>query len=427
MTSQRDALYRAICAQPDEDTPRLAYADLIEEDGDIAEAAFIRAQIALAHVAEYDPLFISTRQLDPDAFTAHGLVHTLPKALPNGYGWNTFEFRRGFPWKVAVVSGDAFTDDGGAIFAAVPVQALDIDFRNTRTRPDIEALAGWPHLARVHRLEFSFTRFGADAAGQLGHSPHATAIAQLAFVFDGITAEGLETLARSPLFSRLASLDLRSNVIPPALLVDALAAAREPTALARLSLGANQLNGIDAAHLFALPVMHGLQHLDLSDNPQLGVPGVQALAESGSLRGLHVLDLERTHPGVPGVEALTETSGLSGVRSLNLAANRLGPTAVKLVSQSAAARGLRVLNLSENSVGDAGAAALANSKALSGLLALDLADAELTDVGAMALAESPYLNNLLRLNLTMHTATSRPFGPATLRALAERFGNRVSF
>ena len=30
MTTDRDALYRAICAQPDEDTPRLAFADLIE-------------------------------------------------------------------------------------------------------------------------------------------------------------------------------------------------------------------------------------------------------------------------------------------------------------------------------------------------------------------------------------------------------------
>ena len=40
----------AICAHPDEDTPRLAFADLLEEDGDSSRAAFIRTQVALARV-----------------------------------------------------------------------------------------------------------------------------------------------------------------------------------------------------------------------------------------------------------------------------------------------------------------------------------------------------------------------------------------
>lgn len=40
-----DALYRAICAQPDEDTPRLAYADALEESGDADRAEFIRIQV----------------------------------------------------------------------------------------------------------------------------------------------------------------------------------------------------------------------------------------------------------------------------------------------------------------------------------------------------------------------------------------------
>lgn len=421
MSSQHEALYRAICAQPDEDTPRLAFADLVEEEGDGVRAAFIRAQVAIARLPEYDPLYISTRQADPDATNAHGLAHTLPKA-PAGYEWRPFEFRRGFPWKIGVRTAEAF-DEIGAVFAVAPIQALDV---GARGRPDVDVLADWPHLTRVHRLEFSTARFGPDDAERLGNSPHASALTQLAFDFDGITAEGLEALARSPLFPRLAELDLRSNTIPPALLVDALAAARAPGALSRLSLAANRLTGIDAAHLFTLPVTRDLQHLDLSDNPHLGVEGAQALAESGILSGLRTLDLEGTHPGVPGVKALAETGALAGVRRLNLAANRLGPTAVKLLAQSRAARGLRVLDLRENPTGDAGAAALADSKALSGLLELDLADAELTDVGATALAESPYLGNLLRLNLTRRSARGRPFGTAARRALEERFGKRVT-
>ena len=50
----RDALYAAILAHPDEDTPRLAYADHIEEFGDPARAEFIRVQCQLANLHAWD-------------------------------------------------------------------------------------------------------------------------------------------------------------------------------------------------------------------------------------------------------------------------------------------------------------------------------------------------------------------------------------
>jgi uncharacterized protein (TIGR02996 family) len=431
MNCQHDALYRAICANPDEDTPRLAYADLIEEEGDFssdtspgvgaARAAFIRTQIALARVQEYDPLAISTHQLNPDMFTGWGMLHTLPK-LPAGYSWEMYEFRRGFPWKVGVRSLEAFVGDGATVFDAAPIQALKIEMGN---RPDIATLADWPHLTRIRRLEFSQTHFGADAITRLGESLNATQLAELAFEFDGITAEGLESLNRSKIFAQLTALELRTSVIPPALIVDALAAAHEPAKLSRLCLKSNRIDRADAAHLFALPLMRNLQFLDLSDNPQLGVVGIQALAQSGILPGLRVLNLSKTRPGVPGIRDLVESAGTAGMRSLDLSANRLGTVAVKLLAESAAARGLQVLNLAGNPVQDSGAIALANTKSLSSLLELNLEDADLTDAGALALADSPYLNSLLRLNLKCYTK-KRPFSDKIRRVLVEQFGQRVS-
>jgi uncharacterized protein (TIGR02996 family) len=419
MTCSHDTLYRAICADPDEDTPRLAFADLVEEDGDAARARFIRAQVALARAAPYDPAAVAARQADPDAVTGHGMAHTLPP-VPPGYAWSAFEFRRGFPWKVGVASAGVFAAGGGGVFAAAPVQALVL---HTGSRHDAAALADWPHLARVRRLELPGAHLGADDAARLGDSPYAANLTELALEFDGVAADGLEALARSAAFPRLGALELRANPVPPALVVDALAAARGPGSLDRLALSLSRVTAPDAAHLFALPLLHGLRHLDLSDNP-LGADGVQALAESRALRGLRVLDLGRTYPGVPGVRALAEAGGLAGVRSLGLGGNRLGPVAVKLVAESAAARGLRVLDLSANPVGDAGATALANSRALAGLLDLDLSDADLTDAGAVSLADSPYLGNLLRLNLAGRHG--RPFGAAARAALRDRFGPRVA-
>lgn len=46
MPTDRDALLAAILAHPDEDTPRLAFADLLDEEGETERAAFIREQIA---------------------------------------------------------------------------------------------------------------------------------------------------------------------------------------------------------------------------------------------------------------------------------------------------------------------------------------------------------------------------------------------
>ncbi|HEV3384748.1 MAG TPA: TIGR02996 domain-containing protein, partial [Gemmata sp.] len=43
--SDRDALHAAICANPDDDTPRLVFADWLDEHGEAKRAAYIRASI----------------------------------------------------------------------------------------------------------------------------------------------------------------------------------------------------------------------------------------------------------------------------------------------------------------------------------------------------------------------------------------------
>lgn len=420
MTSSHDALYRAICSHPDEDTPRLAFADLIEENGDSLRARFIRTQVALARTPPHDAEWVKVRQYEPDAATGWTMTDKLPKPLPSGASWHRFEFRRGFPWKVGVESLNAFVNGGEAVFDLAPIQVLDID---SSGRPNLRILADWPHLARIRKLEMSNGWFGTSDVSRLAESEYAANITELGFEFDGISSDGLTALAASSLFTRIRGLELRSNNIPTALVVDSLAAAREPGALSRLSLPYNKVGRDDAEHLFALPLMHQLQHLDLSDNPLLGVQGVTALAESGMVRGLRILNLSKTRPGVPGVKALTEAGGLGGLRMLDLSENSLGPVAVKTLANCGGLRGLRVLNLTKNLVRDAGAVALAASRSLAGLLELDLRDADVGSAGAIALAESPHLENLLRLDLRSHDG--RPFSNAARDALTERFGDRV--
>src|SRR5438874_15042 len=53
--SVESALLRAIRDRPDDDLPRLAYADLVEEAGDPDRGEFIRTQIEVSRLADDDP------------------------------------------------------------------------------------------------------------------------------------------------------------------------------------------------------------------------------------------------------------------------------------------------------------------------------------------------------------------------------------
>ena len=52
--TEREALLKAVCENPDDDTPRLVFADWLQEHGEEERAEFIRLQIALAR-GNYNP------------------------------------------------------------------------------------------------------------------------------------------------------------------------------------------------------------------------------------------------------------------------------------------------------------------------------------------------------------------------------------
>jgi uncharacterized protein (TIGR02996 family) len=55
VTHDEEGLLRTVIEDPDDDTPRLVYADYLEEHGQPDRAAFIRVQCQLAHLPEADP------------------------------------------------------------------------------------------------------------------------------------------------------------------------------------------------------------------------------------------------------------------------------------------------------------------------------------------------------------------------------------
>src|SRR5262249_24580085 len=113
-----------ICAHPEDDAPRLIYADWLEENGETARAEFIRLQIELARrPGEEDPP-PALLQREGELLDRHGDAWRadLP-ALP-GVSW--VGFQRGFVQRVTVQGTDAFLTSAEPLFAAAPVRSLKL-------------------------------------------------------------------------------------------------------------------------------------------------------------------------------------------------------------------------------------------------------------------------------------------------------------
>src|SRR5688500_13233559 len=65
------ALLKTICASPDEDTPRLVFADWLDEHGEHDRAEFIRAQIELARIEGDDPRRPALARRERELLAAH--------------------------------------------------------------------------------------------------------------------------------------------------------------------------------------------------------------------------------------------------------------------------------------------------------------------------------------------------------------------
>ncbi len=225
-----DAFLRAIAADLDDDTPRLVYADWLEEHGDAAQAdraTFIRLQVEAARLPEGDA---RRQQLEDQArrLVVRHLEDWLGPLRTLATNW---VFERGFPERLTVLH-EVFLEHADELLAAGPVRS--VFFRRVRL-PLLGRLAAMPQLACLQEVN-------------LWH--------------DGLSERSAELLSASPHLARLMS----------------------------LNLGSNRIHDRGAQALAGSPNLGGLRRLDLSDN-RIGTAGALALAASRHLPALEVLDL----------------------------------------------------------------------------------------------------------------------------------------
>jgi uncharacterized protein (TIGR02996 family) len=310
--STAEALLHAVREEPDEDGPRLVYADWLDEHDQPERAEFIRLQCRLAGKklsAEKEKGLRKREQALLDA-------HEGEWAAPLAGLVRSWRFRRGFVERVAMTPPQ-FVANAAALFRLAPVRHLVLVESNS----GVEEAVASPHLAGVETLDFRDCFLKVEHVRHLADSPHLGGLRSLVLRFNNFGEEGLRVLAASRRMPSLTTLDLYETVQQDTTGVEALAAGPQWAGLERLVLGGQDSVEGMAVVLTRSPHLNKLTWLHLAFC-QLGDADAAALAGGPGLPGLQVLDLSHNLLGDDGGRALAAATGLKAIKSLRLAGHK---------------------------------------------------------------------------------------------------------
>jgi uncharacterized protein (TIGR02996 family) len=291
--SDRLGMILAIHEQPDDDLPRLAYADWLEERGELEHAEFIRVELALARTSRradaYRPLFLRELEL----IRAHkdewfGTFRT---------NWNNYDIRRGFIDEVSAPSPESFVPHADWLFDHHALQ----DLRVAGSLEELLPLLVHPLMGILGRLSLSgvepgtWSYFLSSEVFQrdvpLSRRP---LILSLAGHWAG--PELIDALLDSPCIHRVCWLNLSLNALGPVgmrRLLDGLSAMPRLTTLllAGYRQGQTCTPNIDRGGVLELanhPATAQLERIDLDSNNIRG-DLIRVLIDSPHLGGVKKL------------------------------------------------------------------------------------------------------------------------------------------
>ncbi len=372
------AFLQDIRANPEDDTPRLIFADWLTENGQPQRAEFIRVQVELARLADDDPRREALADRQDELLAAHG-DEWRPVRESGALGAT---FHRGFVEEVHLDTAD----ECEAILRAAPIRRLRLREADGN---DLARLVRMPEFTQLREL----TVF----------PPYRERLQTLAFArstqIAGLTVLSLHRIDRGPEVA------------------ETLGFSRHVRLLRRLELPSSCLWEDGMRVLAGSPLLAQLTELGLS-GARMGLAGLRALLGSSGVAGLTGLNLGYEELGPEGAAALARARHLRLLRNLDLGGNGLGDAGLREIARSGHWEDLRELDLCSNEITDAGVEDLARSSLWPRLTTLRLIDDGITNAGAAALPDSAVLADL--------TLWSQNIGPRGVRVLAGRSFPRLT-
>jgi uncharacterized protein (TIGR02996 family) len=247
--SDRDAFLAAIIEQPEQDLPRLVYADFLDDSGETARAEFIRLQCAAAQGdREHDRRIGELEKLHREEWLA-----------PLGRGVYHAVFRRGFPEHLVMAARD-FVKDNPEIRMHTPVRGIALLGAG---RVLARLLAG-PHLAGLTALHLTGGMLGDAGVERLTECSHLAGLRTLRLGMNEIGDAGATALANCPFLEELRLLVLSQNSVGDA---GAWELARSPylRQLVGLDLNDNDISPMSLAMMRNSPFLENLNDLEANN------------------------------------------------------------------------------------------------------------------------------------------------------------------
>jgi uncharacterized protein (TIGR02996 family) len=308
-----EAFLRSIIDAPEDDTPRLVYADWLDDHDNPARAEFIRVQCALDQMPASDPRWPTLRQREQDLLGQYGWVWA------EELGWQVAEwsYRRGFIEAVEI-GLEQPQEEILAVLDRAPIRQL----RDTSQFCDLSGVVdALPHLERLTGLEFwGLYAFEDDLLATILASPHLRNLGTLILHHD---RNG--NIAGEDMLAEAMHSPHRANLQELAINVDGTW--RGPSR--------KILNAIATS-----PHLRNLRKLNLSNagdqgnRPEMDLATIRALGQSPNLAGLEELDLGQTSFPIEAWDEVLRWPWLSRLKWLRLHyARQVNPPSILTVAE----------------------------------------------------------------------------------------------
>jgi uncharacterized protein (TIGR02996 family) len=423
---ERDDLLAAIRANPDDDTPRLVFADWLDENepdaklrkgatGPSAWAALIRAECAFARLREGDSaagaVYDFFDEFDDQTFKGVRWPRVLPEMArlvellaaagrvrakartalnalfpPNAGFWWSLQTHRGFPASVFFTRAKK---PAPGRFDRLPAFDLRFGFRTRESEALVREWVAAGLLRNVRALALPADRD--DLMPVLSVSEDTVGVRRFV-VSRGSSSAGatafVQWLTGTANWAGLR--DLRFDV-------DEL------------------LNNDDAARLFRSPSLRRLTRLHIPGDRNWSARTVEGLAAFTDLRDLRLIGCGLDDAAA---ERLADMPGLANLRTLNLTDNNITGVGASALLASRHLKNLTVLDFENNPCRGLDRAALAHAPA-GGLRALAVQNCRFTAADVTALTTSPRVSELL------YFSACESLREPLLARLVKGFGDRA--
>ncbi len=328
---QRCAFLDEVLAAPDSDAPRLIYADYLEELGD-PRGEFIRKQCQLAQLDELDPAYLDLAHRCDELLFEHREMW----AGELKQDVRRIEFARGFIHQITM-RARAFVGEADALYRTTPVNWMRFNY----VKGAGQALAKTPVLSKIRSLDLSELN---------------------------IPESDLLALLTSPFLSNLEALKLTHyNATFNQAIGVALREMPSADSLRHLEISGhtefvNALSGGEGfAHLKHFAIGTGSTRNDLSGLRTLRIPKLQSLRVRGALRvadaeamtnlpldRLQKLDLQTARIPARGLRAFAARGAFGQLEELSLYGSGLGVRSIPELLKNDQLLECRSLDLTRN-------------------------------------------------------------------------------